>query len=196
MNDLDELTFARFARRFAHVEQYIPAPPPRAFARALTRRSGVATLVRSALLLAVLLLAAAIGLMAIGSRLAPTVTVPPDSSPPAVVLDAYLRALQAGDCGTADQLVDPLFFGTWNEALCGDITRVTGFAVVDGPVVWRQANEADFTATLSFTGGTHGLSAGEVTFRFTLRQQSSGKWRLVQADEQPVLPIVPPRSSP
>lgn len=179
MNDLDDTTFARFAERFARIERQVPEPPRRAFAPVMSRRSGPATVARRAVLLGVvIILAALFALVAIGSRPSPRPTIPPDSAPPAVVLDAYLRALQAGDCGTASRLTMPLVLDKGFIDLCG-VTRVTAFSVVGGSVV-VDPYTVRLTANLTITGTANGgISAGEITGTYFLQQQPTGAWRII-----------------
>ena len=53
--------------------------------------------------------------------------VPPDSSPPDVVLNAYLAALERGDCATAHALATSAFV-VGNGELCGGRRRVGLYA--------------------------------------------------------------------
>lgn len=201
MNDLDDATFACFAERFARIERQVPEPPPHNVRAAVGRR-GLGLFSPTARVMGVaLLLAAAFGLAVLGSRLSPqpspspaAVTIPPDSAPPAVVLDAYLRALQAGDCATASQLTIPLLFRLGNGDLCGVVTGVTSFSVSgDAHVV--NPIEVGFLATITITGTTHGLPAGEITSYYILQQQSNGAWRIVDGFPQ-VSPSMLPTSPP
>lgn len=202
MNDLDDTTFARFAERFARIERQVPEPPPHKVGTSIGSRglgllSPVAGLVGI-----VILLAAAVGLAVIGSQPSPlpspaAVTIPPDSAPPAVVLDAYLRALQAGDCGTASHLTMPLVFGKTHVDLCG-VTSVTAVSVSGDPVV-VSPDTVRLTATLTITGIPPWISAGKITWRYILQQQTSGAWRIIDVFESIppsmlMLPSPPPAS--
>ena len=143
MNDFDDTTFARFARRFARIEQLVPQPVTPAFASVTYPKRGGAVMLRSVILLgATVLLGLALALAAIGSRPSPTVTLPPaslaptaaptmppDSADATTVLTVYLGALQAGNCDLAGQLVGTYSSHTWNDALCGGVTRITGFKI-------------------------------------------------------------------
>jgi hypothetical protein len=196
MTDLNDPTFDRFARRFAIVEQLVPEPTPGAFRGPVQRSRGAAPLARLAFVAIALLLAALLGVAAIGAHPSPAVTVPPDSATSVVVLDAYLRALVARDCDVADQLVFPLFYGRWNDGLCRGEVRITGFKVTSSPITFGQPSKVTLGATLQFTGGTNGIAAGEVHFVFELQQIPGEAWRLVDAHESPVVPINVPPSSP
>lgn len=197
MNDLDDITFARFAMRFSEIERQVPEPPPHNVGAAVGRRgpgplSGFAGLVGI-----VILLAAAVGLAVIGSQLSPqpspspspAVTIPPDSAPPAVVLNAYLRALQAADCGTASQLTNPLVLSKGFVDLCG-VTGVTAFSLLGDSVV-VDPETVRMTASLTITGTRTGILAGEITYTYFLQKQTSGAWRIVDG-----APHVPPSMFP
>jgi len=188
MNDLDDTTFAQFTGRFARIEALVPDPPRPALRLERSRRYGVAVLARSVVLLGVLLLLAAVVLSAIGSR-APAVTVPPDSAPPAVVLDAYLQALRAGDCETASRLTLPVLFGDGH--LCG-ATRVIAFSIDDRDPFWHTGNEVGFVTWLTTTGTAGGLPAGEIAMGYMLQQQSSGAWRIIEETVAYVPPALLP----
>jgi hypothetical protein len=179
MDHLDDATFARFAGRFARIEQLIPDPPRRAFAPVVTGRSGPASIPRRAVLLGVVaVLAVLAALTALGSRPAPRLTIPPDAAPAPVVLDAYLRALQVGDCKTAHQLTMPLVLDKGFTDLCG-VTRVTGFTIVGESVV-VDPYTVRLTATLAITGTANGdISPGAITATYFLQQQSTGAWRII-----------------
>jgi len=184
MNDLDDTTFPRFAERFARIERHVPEPPPHEVQAAVGGR-GLRLLAPAAgpvSVVILILLAAAVGLSVIGSQPSPlpspaAVTIPPDSAPPAVVLDAYLRALQAGDCGTASQLTMPLVLGKNYVDPCG-VTGVTAFSVAGDPYVVSPV-EVGFLVTLTITGTADGLPAGVITWFYTLQEQPSGAWRVV-----------------
>jgi hypothetical protein len=184
MNDLDDTTFARFAERFARIERQVPEPPPHKV-RATVGRPGLRPLLPVAGLVGVvILLAASVGLAVIGSQQArlpspshAAVTIPPDSAPPAAVLDAYLRALQAGDCGLARELTIPRQFGPSMVDLCG-VTGVIAYSISDGPVV-VDPSMVRFETALTITGTAGGIAAGEFRFTYFLQQQSSRAWRIV-----------------
>jgi hypothetical protein len=188
MNDLDDTTFARFAERFARIERQVPEPPLHKVNAAIGR-PGLRPLLPVAGLVGVaILFAAAVGLAVIGSHPAPlpspspaAVTIPPDSAPPAVVLDAYLRALQAGDCDTASQLTMPLVLGKDYVDLCG-ITRVTAFSVVGDSIVVNPGT-IRLTATLTITGVPPGISAGNMFCLYLLQRQTTGAWRIIDVFE-------------
>jgi hypothetical protein len=209
MNDFDDTTFDRFARRFARIEQLVPEPPARVF-RPMTRvQPGTAGLLRPAILLgAVLLLGGALVFASVGLQPGPTptpspavtpsprVTVPPDSAPPEVVLDAYLSALVAGDCDTAAQFVGSSVYNWGGDAFCGGITRVVAFKILGEPHR-LGLNMVVLSTALTTTGTTRGLPPGEAAFGFVLQQQSSGAWRVVEGyGGGPLSPSMPPTPPP
>jgi hypothetical protein len=214
MNEFDDTTFARFARRFAHIEQLVPEPPTRVFPPMTRVQPNLARLLRPAILLgAVLLLGGAFVFAAGGLQPGPTptpsptvapsprVTIPPDSAPREVVLDAYLSALVAGDCDTAGQFVGSPVYDWGGDAFCGGVTHVVGFRIL-GDSTWLAMNQVMVETALTTTGFTTGmqLPAGDYSFFFDLQQQSSGAWRVVQAHPGaplfpfalPTFPIAPP----
>ena len=177
LNDLDATTFARFAERFSRIERLVPDPPSLTDLMAIGSRGRTRRSPLSGWAGVVVLLVAVGGLALIGARLLPTmVAVPPDAATAAEVLDAYLRAVQAGDCETAEQLTHPSQFGPGMVDLCG-ITGVTAFSVVGDPVVVHP-DMVRMKASLTITG-TSGISAGKISFTYFLQQQGSGAWRIV-----------------
>lgn len=196
LNDLDGTTFARFAERFARIERQVPDPPALAARIAIGNRGRTQRSPLTGWAAVMVLLVAVGGLAVIGSRLLPaTVAVPPDSATAAEVLDAYLRAVQAGDCDTAEQLTDPLMFGPSMVDLCG-VTGVTAFSVVGDPVV-VDPDRVRMNASLTITG-TSGISAGEISFTYFLQQQGSGAWRIVDggAHIPPSMLLLPTATAP
>jgi len=179
MNDLDEMTFARFAERFARIERQVPEPPlrvvdPAVARRRLARFSPIAAFVGVAILLAGIA-----GLAAIGPQPSPSpaaATIPPDTALPAVVLDAYLRALEAGDCDTARALTDPPFYSPSMIDLCG-LTGVTRFSIEGDPVIVSPIM-VRLRASMTITG-MRAIPAGEISFTYFLQQVRSGAWRIV-----------------
>ena len=192
MNNLDDVTFGRFARRFAQIERFVPAPPARAFPPTAGVQPRVSMLKRSAVLLgALLLLGGALVFASFGLQptppptSAPRVTVPPDSAAPDVVLSAYLSALQARDCDAAEQFVGSFVY-RWNDALCGEFTYITGFKIIGLPQV-LQPNSIRQNTVLTITGG--GIyPPGDTSFGFELQQQTGGAWRIIEALPGPPLP--------
>lgn len=151
--------------------------------RARRRRIGQVPVAADFLIVAVvvILLAAAGGLALIGSRPSPSpaaVTIPPDSAPPEVVLDAYLRALQAGDCRTASQLTNPLVLNKEYVDLCA-VTRVTAFSILGDPAV-VDPYTVRLRASITITGTANGILPGEIAETFFVQQQPSGAWRIIE----------------
>lgn len=115
------------------------------------------------------------GLLAAGGA-HPVVSRPPDDAPPAVVLDAYLRALVAGDCGTAHALGTSTF-SQYNGNLCG-ATQVSSYRVVGGPSS-PNATERVYATTLVTDGTGDGSNlAGQLGWFYTLELQPNDTWRL------------------
>jgi hypothetical protein len=103
------------------------------------------------------------------------VVLPPDSASPAVVLDAYLNALQAGNCDGARALATEDFADGTN-AYCNGM-RVTGFDVFSDPSQINE-REVEFTLTLATSGGDETLPDGSHTWFFSLVRNPGGAWRV------------------
>jgi hypothetical protein len=179
MNELDDTTFARFAERFARIERKVPEPPPLSASAPANQRIFRRLAPMAGLAGVVILLAAVVGLAVIGvqppaSPSPAAVNIPPDSAPPEVVLEAYLRAVQARDCGTASQLTVPLVFGA---GLCAATFDVTAFSVSGGPAV-VDPYTVRLSVDLTITGNSD-ILAGDITWTCFLQEQSSGAWRII-----------------
>ena len=112
-----------------------------------------------------------------------TVAVPDDSAGPEVVLDAYLRALVAGDCETGRALATATF-REGNGELCGAVD-VTAFRVDGGPLR-PSPDEAVFSTTLTTTGSDDGsIKPGETIRFYSLGRQPNGSWRIVGGGSGP-----------
>jgi len=105
-----------------------------------------------------------------------TVSPPPDSAAPDVVLGVYLDALVRGDCSAGRTLATSTFvFG--NGELCGH-TTVSAFAV-DGAPAQPNPTQVVFATTLVTSGTADGsISPGTITWFYTLKLQPSGSWQL------------------
>jgi cellulase/cellobiase CelA1 len=110
-------------------------------------------------------------------------TLPPPTAAPEVVLDAYLRALVAGDCDTGRKLATATF-AKGNGELCGD-THVSAYQI--NPVPARpNAGEVVFSTTVTTTGTADGsILPGAMTWFYSLDQQPDGSWRLVGGGSGP-----------
>lgn len=118
------------------------------------------------------------GLILVLATQPPAVQVPPDSAPPEVVLDAYLRALVAGDCGTSHKLSAGLLLLIHAGHLCGQ-TRVTSYQVLPGGPAHPNAPEAVFTVDLRTTGTDDGTGQpGGLAWFYNLDRQADGSWRI------------------
>jgi hypothetical protein len=203
MNDLDRATFAQFAERFGRIERRIPAPPPLRVARSPRSRGLGRVSPRTGLVAIGIVLVASIGFAAIGAHPSPApspspahVSVPPDSAGPAEVFEAYLRALQAGDCNTAHLLGDPQLLTSGFADLC-TTTQVTAFSIIGDPVV-ESPYRVRVRANISITGFDQETNPEQLNGFYWLQHQSSGAWRISDgaitlAHEQ--VPTLPPLSS-
>jgi hypothetical protein len=108
--------------------------------------------------------------------------LPPDSAPPAAVLDAYLTALNAGDCQTARALVTSTFT-IGNGELCGAV-RVSAYRVNPTPATPADG-EVIFATTLTTSGDGVSIPAGDVSWFYDLLRQPSGTWRIVGGGSGP-----------
>lgn len=122
---------------------------------------------------------AAGGIAACGSP-----AVPPDSSPPDVVLNAYLVALERGDCATAHALATSTFVVGDGE-LCGAVvvSAYTPLTTAATPF----AGEVEYSTTLTITRGSGdgSVGAGERIWFYQLDQQPGGAWRLTGGGSGP-----------
>jgi len=102
-------------------------------------------------------------------------SAPPDSASARTVLEAYLRALQDGNCAAGRVLGTPAFRGDGD--LCGE-TTVSAWTVnkeFDG----SQPGETEFNTTLTTTGTSDGtIAPGDETWFFSLHKQPNSAWRL------------------
>lgn len=127
---------------------------------------------------------AALTLLAVAAIAAcgPRTVLPPDSAPPAVVLNAYLTALLAGDCDTARALATPTFF-RGNGELCGG-PDVSAFTPLRGPATPRDG-EVVFSTTLTTRGGDGSMPDGDNLWFYSLVRQPNGAWRLAGGGSGP-----------
>jgi hypothetical protein len=107
--------------------------------------------------------------------------LPSKDAASAVVLDAYLRALKAGDCKTAHALTTSSF--ARNGELCGRI-RVKSYTPVGDPAT--PGDQAIFSVNLITQGGDPGLMPDGLHTRFyTMTRQPDGAWRVDSAGSGP-----------
>ena len=110
-------------------------------------------------------------------------SLPPASAAPEVVLDAYLRALVAGDCETGRKLATATFV-KGNVELCGD-TQVSAYRIQPEPAR-PSADETVFATTLTTSGTADGtVQAGDRTWFYSLDRQHDGSWRIVGGGSGP-----------
>jgi hypothetical protein len=103
------------------------------------------------------------------------VALPPDSAPPAVVLDAYLTAIQAGNCEGARALATPKF-SDGTDSYCRGV-RVTGFGALVDPAQ-PNTSEVEFSLEVKTSGGDQTVPDGWHTWFFSLVRQAGGAWRV------------------
>lgn len=110
-------------------------------------------------------------------------SLPTASAAPEVVLDAYLRALVAGDCDTGRKLVTTTFV-KGNGELCGD-TQVSAYRIQPEPAR-PSADEAVFATTLTTSGtADRAVQAGDIIWFYSLDRQPDGSWRIVGGGSGP-----------
>jgi hypothetical protein len=121
--------------------------------------------------------------LTVGCQKAPQeISVPPPGAPPAVVLNAYLQSLVAGDCDTTHTLAAPSFT-TGNGDLCGS-AEVETFAPLGEPATPTDG-EVIYATTLTTNGSADGsIAAGRLTWFYSLKQ-IDGEWRLVGGGSGP-----------
>jgi hypothetical protein len=107
--------------------------------------------------------------------------LPPNGATPRQVLDAYLLALQAGDCGTTHEYAVDRFLA--DGELCG---RVNVLAYrTDAYHAQPEADEVVLADTLTVRGGDQNLPDGDHLWYYTLRQQPNGAWRISAGGSTP-----------
>jgi hypothetical protein len=108
-------------------------------------------------------------------------SLPAAGATPRQVLDAYLLALQAGDCTTANAYAVDRFLA--DGELCGRVNvlayRTDAYRVQPGP------DEVVLAETLTIKDGGQSLPDGDHEWFYTLRRQPSGAWRLSAAGSGP-----------
>ena len=97
------------------------------------------------------------------------------------MLDAYLLALQAGDCGTTHEYAVDQFVTTGD--LCGKV-NVLSYRN-DSYHTQPAADQVVLADTLTVRGGDQSLPDGDHLLFFTLRQQPNGAWRISAAGSGP-----------
>jgi hypothetical protein len=108
------------------------------------------------------------------------IALPSKGATPAQVLDAYLRALKAGDCKTAHALTTSSF--ARNGELCGHL-RVKSYTPLGRPAT--PGNEVIFSTNLITEGGDASMPDGLHTWFYSLTKQADGAWRLVGGGSGP-----------
>jgi hypothetical protein len=111
----------------------------------------------------------------------PSVTAPPASAAPSVVLETYLRAFEAGDCGAGRQM--------WQgSGAGGDLCGATALSAYQftGPPATPSPTEVEYAVELTTTGtGDGSVQAGQTLWFFQLDRQADGSWRITQAGSGP-----------
>jgi hypothetical protein len=99
------------------------------------------------------------------------------------VIDAYLRALVAGDCTAAHALATSTF-KPGNGELCGDV-RVSSFTLNRDPETPTR-DEVIYGSVLDITDGSSDgtIPRGKVIWFYDLKRQD-GAWRLVGGGSGP-----------
>ena len=109
------------------------------------------------------------------------IALPSKDAASAEVLDAYLRALKAGDCKTAQALTTSSFAS--NGELCGHV-RVKSYTPVGSPAT--PGDEAIFSTNLITQGGNPSLMPDGLHTRFySLIRQADGAWRVASGGSGP-----------
>ena len=99
------------------------------------------------------------------------------------MLNAYLTALKAGDCGTAHRLVVASSFIVGNGELCGAL-NVSAFTPLTGPATPTN-DEVVFSTELTTRGGDASMPDGEHTWFYELDRQPNGAWRITGGGSGP-----------
>ncbi|KRE60671.1 hypothetical protein [Nostocoides sp. Soil756] len=114
-------------------------------------------------------------------RAADGAATPAADAPARVVLDAYLRALEAGDCDAARAISTPTFTGG-NGDLCGDV-RVSSSSVTE-PAAAPEPDHLTYATVLVTEGGDDTLPAGVTTWFYRL-ERTAGGWRVAGGGSGP-----------
>jgi len=120
---------------------------------------------------------AAVGLaaaLALGACTHAAAALPEDGATPRQVLDAYLLALQAGDCATTHAYAVDRFLT--DGELCGHVNVLSYRS--DAYTSKPSAEEVVLAATLTIKGGDQSRQDGDHLWFYTLRRQPTGAWRL------------------
>lgn len=108
--------------------------------------------------------------------------MPGRDATPSEVLNAYLGALQAGDCQAAHALATSTFV-RGNGDLCGVLT-LTAYTLAGKPAQPGDG-EVIFSTALTTEGGDGSMPDGRHTWFYSLMKQPSGDWRLVGGGSGP-----------
>lgn len=108
-------------------------------------------------------------------------SLPAAGATPRQVLDAYLLALQAGDCATANAYAVDRFLA--DGELCGRVNVLAYRS--DAYRAQASPDEVVLAETLTIKGGDESLPDGAHEWFYTLRRQPSGAWRLSTAGSGP-----------
>lgn len=121
-------------------------------------------------------------LVAIASGCGPSasVSMPPTSAPPEVVLATYLRALVVGDCSTARALSTP---AAGARVWC-DSPHVASFSALDKGAS-PSADERVYEMQIVVEGTDMSLGDGEHTWFYRLVRQVDATWRIADHGSGP-----------
>jgi hypothetical protein len=109
------------------------------------------------------------------------IALPSKNATSAEVLDAYLRALKAGDCKTAHALTTSSFASKGD--LCGHV-RVKSYTPVGSPAT--PGDQAIFSTNLITQGGDPSIMPDGLHTRFySLTKQADGAWRVIGGGSGP-----------
>lgn len=100
--------------------------------------------------------------------------LPAAGATPRQVLDAYLLALQAGDCATTHAYAVDRFLT--NGELCGHVDVLSYRS--DSYRSDASPDQVVLAATLTIKNGDQSLQDGDHLWFYTLRRQPTGAWRL------------------
>ena len=105
-----------------------------------------------------------------------SVSMPPDSAAPDVVLETYLRAQVAGDCTTVRALTLETAVPCDGSIKAYAFDHSRSFSLPDGSVQFHVT----LTVTIEF-----GMTAGEHGFYYYLARQPNGVWRVTSGGDGP-----------
>ena len=109
-------------------------------------------------------------------------SLPSDSAPPEVVLEAYLHAFKAGDCATARALGTATFV-VGNGELCGALDLIS--YTISKPPATPNDHEVVFGTLETTHGGDGSVPEDPHIWFYDVQRQPNGPWRITGGGSGP-----------